>query len=266
MFFCTRPRGNISLGSGPTIWSCQNLWKRWLAFLEENPSQVIAGANAYTEMLPETTAGSASAVVTGEKSRGLLHHFDTVQVKGDVLALGILAAVFPVSQLCYLVRTEAGKDVFDHYMQFENPYGFDFLKRAYGNDVSYASELGLRSGEVMMIGEPLSVCRASPASMTVNAHRNHRWQYWLQYVWAIRFAWRRCRDLSPRMDSLIRVVDDRVSLCETVYALKNKKMPKEFCPIKIARAIWFIKFEDRRMNPKVGAASLEAWLAKKASK
>jgi hypothetical protein len=98
--------------------------------------------------------------------------------------------------------------------------------------------------------------------MTVNAHRTHRWQYWLQYVWAIRHAWRACRALSPRMDALIRVVDDRVSLCDFFYSLQNRRLPREFNPFKIARSLWFLKREDWRFNKKAGPASLEAYLAR----
>jgi hypothetical protein len=127
------------------------------------------------------------------------------------------------------------------------------------------SELGLRSGELSVLAEPLVACRASPESMTVNAHRTHRWQYWLQYVWAIRAAWRRCRPLSPRMDALIRVVDDRVSLCDFIYSMQQKRLPREFNPFKITRALWFARHEDYRMNKKAGPESLEAYLNRHSS-
>lgn len=236
-----------------------------LRLFEQNPTQVIASCNAYSETLPAAVADSnAKDVRTGESSRFVIHHFPTGKVRGDVYALGILAAVYPVSQMCGLWNIEAAKEVFDHYIDFENPYGFNFSRHAYGNDVSFMSELGLRSGELLVSSEPLVSCRASPSSMTVNAQRDHRWQYYLQYSWAIRAAWRRCRELSPRMDALIRVVDDRVSFCDFVYSLKNKKAPKEFSPVKIARAISFIYREDYRKNKSVGPASLEAYLGRHA--
>jgi glycosyltransferase involved in cell wall biosynthesis len=235
--------------------------------LRQNPSQLIAACNAYSETLPATVSNSGvKNLRTGEASRVLLHEFPTCKVKGDEFALGILAAVFPVSQICGLWDTAAAREVFDHYIEFENPYGFDFSRHAYGNDVSFMSELGLRSGELVVLSEPLVACRASPSSMTVNAHRSHRWQYWLQYVWAIRSAWRRCRSLSPRMDALIRVVDDRVSLCDFVYSLKNNRLPREFSPVKIARALWFAYHDDYRLNKKVGPASLAEYLARHARK
>jgi glycosyltransferase involved in cell wall biosynthesis len=229
--------------------------------LQRNPLQLIAVCNGYSETLPATVHHDKS-ILTGEASRVPLHRFPSGKVKGDVHALGILAAVYPVSQICGLWNTEAAREVFDHYIEFENPYGFDFSRHAYGNDVSFMSELGLRSGELTVHGEPLVACRASPDSMTVNAHRTHRWQYWLQYVWAIRSAWRRCRLLSPRMDALIRVVDDRVSLCDFVYSMKRGRFPREFNPFKIIRAAWFARREDYRMNKNVGPASLEAYLAR----
>lgn len=249
------------------VWSDDLILPRYLevlvAVLEKNPTHLIAGCNAYSEMLPETLAqNSGKNILTGVASRRLLHDFPSVIVRGDEYALGILAAVFPVSQICSLFHTIAAREVFDHYIQFENPYGFDFSRHAYGNDVSFASELGLRSGELFLTGEPLVSCRASPDSMTVNAQRDHRWQYWLQYVWAIRMAWTRCKNLSPRMDALIRVVDDRVSFCETFYALQKRKMPREFNPLKMLRAIWFIFRHDKRKNPQVSPATIQAWLAK----
>ena len=250
------------------VWSDDLILPRYVEtlvqVLQENPSHLIAGCNAYSETIPETVPRSGpDQIKTGVESRFLLHEFPTVKVRGDEYALGILAAIFPVSQICSLFNTEAAREVFDHYIQFENPYGFDFSRRAYGNDVSFLSELGLRSGELFLIGEPLVACRASPDSMTVNAHRDHRWQYWLQYVWAIRQAWTRCRHLSPRMDVLIRVVDDRVSFCDTVYSLKNGKWPREFNPLKIFRTLWFLVWHDRRKNSKASPATLQAWLAKK---
>ncbi len=247
------------------VWSDDLILPRFvevlLGSLEKNPSDLIAGCSAYSEWLAESAqTESEKQKVTGEASRAPLHEFPTARVKSDTYALGILAAVYPVSQICSLFKTDAAKDVFENYIQFENPYGFDFSRRAYGNDVSFLSELALRSGEVTEVGECLVACRASPESMTVNARRSHRWQYWLQYVWAIRHAWARCKDMSPRMDALIRVVDDRVSFCETFYSLQNKKMPRECNPVKMARALWFLKFHDRRMNPRVSPATIEQWL------
>lgn len=249
------------------VWADDLILPRYVEALlgsfRQDPSKLIAVCNAYSETLAATVRHDPR-IVTGEASRVPLHQFPNGRIKGDVLALGILAAVYPVSQICGLWNTAAAREVFDHYIEFENPYGFDFSRRAYGNDVSFMSELGLRSGEVTVLGEPLVACRASPESMTVNAHKTHRWQYWLQYVWAIRSAWRRCRTLSPRMEALIRVVDDRVSLCDFVYSLQQKRVPREFNPVKITRALWFARREDYRLNKKAGPASLEAYLSRHA--
>lgn len=234
-----------------------------LGMLERNPSQLIAACNAYSETLPATVAGmEGKNILTGEASRFLLHHFPSGRIKADVFALGILTAVYPVSPICAMYDTAKARDVIQHYIDFDNPYGFNFSRKAYGNDVAFMSELGLLSGEVEVCSEPLVACRASPSSMTVNAHRDHRWQYWLAYVWAIRASWERCRGLSPRMDAAIQVVDDRVRLCDFVYSLKKKSLPKQFNPWKILRAMWFVAREDFRINKKVGPASLEAYLAR----
>jgi glycosyltransferase involved in cell wall biosynthesis len=230
--------------------------------LEENPTRLITGCNAFTELLPETVRKSGTGLVTGVQSRKHLHEFPSVKVRGDEFALGVLAAVFPVSQVCFLYRTDAARQAFDRYINFENPYGFDFSRRAYGNEISLNSELALRSGEIILSGEPLAVCRASPDSMTVNARRTHRWQYWLAYVWAIRCAWRHCRDLSPRMDALLRVIDDRVSLCDFFYSLSTKHFPREAGPIKMIRALIFLWRVDRRFNKDAGPSSIQDWLSR----
>src|ERR1700677_1589688 len=113
-----------------------------LGLLEKNPGQVIASCNAYSETLPAAVAdANAKDVRTGEASRFLIHHFPTGKVKGAVYALGILAAGYPVSQICGLWNIETAREVFDHYIDFENPYGFNFSRHAYGNDVSFMSEL-----------------------------------------------------------------------------------------------------------------------------
>jgi len=241
--------------------------ERLVAVLEQNPSHLITGCNAFSELLPATAPNQGNArIVTGEKTRGPLHDFQTMKLKGDEYALGVLAGVFPVSQVCLFYRIEAVREAFDHYINFENPYGFDFSRRAYGNEISLHSELALRSGEICLTGEPLSVCRASPESMTVNAHRTHRWEYWLAYVWAIRSAWRRCRSLSPRMDALLRVIDDRVSLCDFFYSLQKRRWPREFNLVKLLRAVWFLRWEDRRLNKKVSPATIQAFLARHGEK
>ncbi|HSH96033.1 MAG TPA: hypothetical protein VK968_17940, partial [Roseimicrobium sp.] len=230
--------------------------------LQANPKHLIAGCNCYIDHVPAGVRdpNAVPGPYQPTSHQKLIHEFQTVTVKGDVYALGILAAVFPVSQICSLFDTIAAREVFDHYIEFENPYGFDFSRRAYGNDVSFLSELALRSGELVQVGEPLVVCRASPDSMTVNAQRHHRWQYWLQYVWAIRSAWTRCRSLSPRMDALIGAVDARVSLCDTFYSLERRQWPREGNLFKIIRAVWFLVWQDRRLRKSVSPQSIGRWL------
>jgi glycosyltransferase involved in cell wall biosynthesis len=238
--------------------------ERLLAVLEKNPKHLLAGCNCYIDDCKESPAGGLIEfkpyTPTGRQRR--LHEFDTLTLKGDEYALGILADVFPVNQICSLFNTQAAREVFDHYIEFENPYGFDFSRHAYGNDVAFLSELGLRSGELTEIGDPLVVVRGSPASMTVNARRSHRWQYWLQYIWAFRTAWTRCRHLSPRMNALIRVADDRVSFCDTFYSLQKGRWPRLIHPAKFMRAGWFLLRQDHRINRGVSVATVQAWLAR----
>jgi glycosyltransferase involved in cell wall biosynthesis len=251
------------------VWSDDLLLPKYVetlvAVLQDNPRHLIAGcASSVEEMLPASEPSKPATASPG--SRRLQHGFPTVKLKGDEYALGILAGVFPVNQICNLWDVTAARDVFDHYINFDNPYGFDFSRHAYGNDVSFLSELGLRSGELVQVGEPLVVCRGSPKSMTVTATREHRWQFWLQYVWATRSAWRRCRNLSPRMETLIRVADDRVSLCDTMYSLKKRRWPRELNPMKIFRAAWFLRHNDRRLNKNVSPGTIQRWLAEHAGR
>lgn len=249
------------------VWSDDLLTPRYLekllAVLKENPTHLLAGCNSYIDFYQP----SESAVFTAYKptaKRALLHDFPSLRLPGDAYALGILAGVFPVNQISSLFDTQAAREVFEHYIQFENPYGFDFSRRAYGNDVAFLSELALRSGELIQIGEPLVVVRDSPGSMTTNARRTHRWQFRLQYVWAFRAAWRRNRHRSPRMETLIRVADDRVSFCDAIYSLQQRQWPREFSPVKLMRALWFLLRHDRRMNKQVSPATVQAWLARHA--
>jgi hypothetical protein len=252
------------------VWSDDLLMPRYVetlvGVLERNAPHLIAGCNSYVDFCED--APVALAPVFGPyvptPRQKLLHDFPSLKVKGDEYALGILAGVYPVNQIGSLFDTLVAREVFDHYIQFDNPYGFDFSRHAYGNDVAFLSELALRSHEVVEVGDPLTVVRASPTSMTSSAHQTHRLQFWLQYTWACRAAWRRCRHLSPRMDVLIGIADDRVSLCDTLYSLRKGKWPREFNFIKVVRALRFLRHCDRRLNKGVSTGTIQSFLAKQA--
>jgi glycosyltransferase involved in cell wall biosynthesis len=253
------------------VWSDDLLMPRYVetlvGTLEKNPPHLIAGCNSYIDVYQEKPRETPPAFrpYTASPHQKLLHEFSTLKLKGDTYALGILAGVFPLNQISSLFDTVTAREVFDHYIQFENPYGFDFSRHAYGNDVAFLSEMALRSGEVMELGEPLTIVVDSPASMTTNAQRSHRWQFRLQYTWASRAAWTRCRQFSPRMDALIKVADDRASFCDTMYSFQKRQWPREWNPAKFVRALWFLRKYDRRLNRNVSPAILEAWLARQAS-
>lgn len=238
-----------------------NYVEKLCATLEANPSHLSTGCTTYTGVIEEGKSLDIGRLEQELSGQRLPYPFPTCRLKGDEYALGILAGVFPVTQICSLFKTDAAREVFDHYINFENPFGFDFSRRAYGNDVSFLSELALRAGEVIQTGEPLVVCRASPDSMTVNATAHHKWQFWFQYVYAIRSAWTRCRELSSRMDILIQIADDRANLIQSIYLADRKKFPVGINPVKCARAASFLLQHDRRLNKSVDPAHIVNFLA-----
>lgn len=249
------------------VWSDDLLLPRYVetlaGVLEKHPKDLLAGCNAYRYYLPDdpnVPVAPANLEQPNPEWELLNERYDTARLKGDAYALGIFAKLYPVTQMCNLFQTEAAREVFDHYIQIENPYGFDYSRLAYGNDVAFLSELGLRSGELVQVGEPLVVARSTPGSLTERLINKNRWQYWLQYTYAFYAAWSGCKALSPRMDALVRVADDRVHFCDFFYSLKNRCWPRGGNPFKMTRAAWFIARQDRHVNKKASAATLEAWL------
>jgi len=226
--------------------------------LDANPSHLLTGCSAYIE---PTCANRIEEVYSPHPERRRVYEFEDIRLTGDVYALGLLAGFFPITQICSLYRTAEAKEVFDRYIQFENPYGFDYTRRAYGNEVSYLSELAFRSGEVLLTGEPLVILRASPGSMTVRAMASHKFDFWLQYVWAITSAWTRCEALSPRVSRLVRVAADRLHLCDTVAAIANRRCPLHCNVVRIVRALWFMVRFDRRIRYTAKIESLRRWMS-----
>jgi len=125
--------------------------------------------------------------------------------------------------------------------------------------------LGLRSGELVQVGDPLVVARSTPASMTERLIKKDRWQYWLQYTWAFYCGWSRCRSLSPRMDKLISLALDRVHFCNIPYGLKYRLWPKHNNPFRAAWALWFNLRHDRHFKKDAGPDSMERYLASRCS-
>ena len=255
------------------VWSDDLLLPRYVetlaGVLEKHPKDLLAGCNAYRYYLPDAPKVPVPAANLDKPNPEwelLNERYDTARLKGDAYALGIFAKLYPVTQMCNLFQTQAAREVFDHYIQIENPYGFDYSRLAYGNDVAFLSELGLRSGELVQVGEPLVVARSTPGSLTERLINKNRWQYWLQYTYAFYAAWSGCRSLSPRMDALVRAANDRVHFCDFFYSLKNRCWPRGGNPFKMARAAWFIAREDRHVNKKASAATLEAWLQRRAGR
>jgi len=232
----------------------------------ENPKELLAGCNAYRYYLPDDPKipiERANLDQPNPKWELLNERYSTARLKGDAYALGIFAKIFPVTQMCNLFVTAAAKEVFDHYIDIPNPYGFDYSRMAYGNDVAFLSELGLRSGELVQVGEPLVVARSTPGSLTERLIHTNRWQYWLQYTYAFYAGWSQCRPLSARMEGLIRAAEDRVHFCDFFYSLKTRRWPRAGNPFKVARAVWFILREDRHVRKNASAETMERWLQRR---
>jgi len=250
------------------VWSDDLILPRFVevlhGVLQQNPSHLLAGCNAYRYYYPDDPSipvPKASLDQPHPEWELLNELYPTARIKGDAYALGIFSKIYPVTQMCSLYRTSAVKAVFDHQIHIENPFGFDYSRAAYGNDVQFLSELGLRSGELVQVGDPLVVARSTPTSLTERLIKKDRWQYWLQYSWSFYQGWSRCRNLSPRMDTLLQLALDRVHFCNLAYALKNRLKPKHANLFRAARALWFILRHDRHFKKDAGPASMEAYLA-----
>lgn len=247
------------------VWSDDLLMPTFLekmvGTLNENPSHLSVGCNAYTEEI-HIDAAKPDGPLRAENRRKLFE-YETVRLKGDEYTLAVLGGYFPVTPLCSLFSSKDAQDVFDKYIQIPNPYDIDFSRRAYGNDFTFLSEVTLRAGEIILLGEPLTVCRATPTSLTVNAKRTHHWQFLWQYVWAIRHGAQQCSHLSPRMPAVFRAADDRAHFCDTIFALQKGKLPHYCNPLKIARAVMFLLLSDRRTVKTRQPQTIQRWLKNK---
>ncbi len=253
------------------VWSDDLLLPRFVetlvGVLTQHPKDLLAGCNAYRYYIPDdpnVPVERADLDHPNSQWELLNEPYATARLKGDTYALGIFAKLFPVTQMCNLFSTQAAREVFDHYIEIKNPYGFDYSRLAYGNDVAFLSELGLRSGELVQVGDALVVARSTPGSLTERLIHTNRWQYWLQYTYAFFAGWSQCHDLSPRMAPLIRAAADRVHLCDFFYSLKHRRWPRAGNPFKVARAALFILRQDRHINKRASAETLEGWLQRHA--
>ena len=228
------------------------------AVLDKNPNHLLTGCGAFVEPAP---AQQSEGNYTPHPERKQIYIFNDICLPGDVYSLGVLAGYYPITQICSLYRTVEAREVFDHYVQFENPYGFDYSRRAYGNEVSFLSELAFRSGKVKLLGEPLVVLRASPGSMTVRAMASHKFDFWLQYVWAITAAWKRCEKLATNGPRLVKIATDRLHLCDSVAAVANRRPPRHCNVVRIVCALLFLVRFDRRINKRAKIENLMQWMA-----
>ena len=252
---------------GTFVWSDDLILPRFVerlaGALQQNPKDLLAGCNAYRYYLPDDPNVPVEPANLDRPSPGwelLNEAYPTCRIKGDAYALGIFAKIFPVTQMCNLFDLGAAREVFDHFIDIENPYGFDYSRAAYGNDVAFLSEMGLRSGELNQVGEPLVVARSTPGSLTERLIHTNRWQYWLQYTYAFYAGWLKCRHLSPRTGAMIREAEARVHFCDFFYSLKRHRWPRAGNPFKMARAVWFILRHDRHVNKRASPVTVEAWL------
>jgi glycosyltransferase involved in cell wall biosynthesis len=217
--------------------------------LEEDDKRLVSGCSAFCETTPSVM--NSVDPLEAQPDRRRVYPFDSIDLSGPAYALGILLGLFPVTPTCSLFRTAPARNIIETCIQFPNPFGFDFERRAYGNDLALISELGLYSSSVFQHGVPLVVLRDSPNSLTVNALKSHRHDFWLQYTWAAYAVWNRCSGVDPAMSRLKRIVKDRVHLTDTMASLFVRRMPHYFNPLRILRALLFMMTMDKRVRHSV---------------
>lgn len=226
--------------------------------LEASERILVTGCSAYSETAPMNM--NPKAPLEAQPDRRRVYPFETTELAGPSYALGILAGVFSVSPTCSLFRTDAARNYFENCLRFANPFGFDYERRAYGNDLALLAELALNSECVVQHGVPLVVLRDSPRSLTSNALKNHRYDFWLQYTWAAYVVFDRYDDASTAMKHLNQVVKDRLYFIDALAALNGWRRPCFFNPWRIVRAVFFMLRMDKRINKTVSAANLAAYV------
>ena len=237
-----------------------NFVKVLLNTLQHDENRVVTGCSAYCETAPAPSSSEADPVQAQPDRHGVYPFHATSHLSGAAYALGIVTGLFPVTPTCSLFKTDLAREVFKHCCQFTNPYGFDYERRAYGNDLALLVELGFRSSEVIQHKERLVVLRESPQSLTCHALKDHRFDFWLQYIWAAYAVWMRNRSLSPEIDRTFPIIEDRLMLIDTMASAVSKKCPKHFSLSGIIRGLHFLFRYDKRIRKNITPEKIKTYV------
>ena len=146
-------------------------------------------------------AGAARAADRGRKlvfGSGVVERDGRVEAKyaddralldAAAFSLGIFLRRYSVNQVNGVYEREAAWRIFDRHIEIPNPYGFDYSRKPYGNDVGFLSELAADGGGVELLGDRLVRLVLSSASMTRAALRGHLWQFRWQYTFNLFRVW-----------------------------------------------------------------------------
>jgi len=127
---------------------------------------------------------------------------------------GIFFRRFPISQICAVYETSTARRVFDRHIHIDNPRGYDYARRPYGNDVGFLSELAMEGNGVELIGQRLVTLVLSSSSMTNRALREHIWLHRWQYTFSFLRVWRTWLEQGvPDSDRLVGLAERRLALC-----------------------------------------------------
>lgn len=130
-------------------------------------------------------------------------------------SVGIFLRRYSLNQINGIYKTAAAREVFDRHVDIENPFGFDYSRQAYGNDVGFLSELAMSGGGVELIGERLTRLVLSRTSMTRAAMAQRRWQFRWQYTYNFLRVWRWWQAAGvASIRPWISVAERRLALCE----------------------------------------------------
>jgi glycosyltransferase involved in cell wall biosynthesis len=179
---------------------------------EDFARQMMAGAARATAAGRRLVACSAD-IETGD---ALLDTYarDAGVLSAQEYSAGIFFRRYPLTQICAVYEREAARAVFDRHIDFDNPFGFDYNRQPYGNDVGFLSELAFAGGGVERLGEPLVRLTDSATSMTRVATGSHLWQMRWQYTFNQTRVWNTWEaDGMPGAARLRRMGVRRLALC-----------------------------------------------------
>lgn len=156
----------------------------------------------------------SSALIEQDGREVALYSQDRGVLTPAEFSLGIFLRRYSVNQINGVYERESARRVFDRHVDIPNPYGFDYSRQPYGNDVGFLSELAAAGGGVELLGERLVRLVVSTNSMTRAAHRSHLWQFRWQYVFNLFRVWSEWeREGVPGARRLVRMAGRRLALC-----------------------------------------------------